>query len=218
MIQAGRWPIETIGITGIYAFAVITAVVLWLQIREIFSRRSVESLSTTWIIYFCAMFASGLIYSVTYHRQPILINNIMLTSLHLGIAYGIYRFRGFSKFDWWFIAGLSLALVAMYFSPHQDIWFFAFAPGGVAALLKETYLLQRGHTPGVLNPWMIVVGVVSNGFWTAYALTVHDWALSYICPANLVIWSIMLTIWLGYRRKSVIAAEPIAAAGMVAEP
>src|SRR5690349_564884 len=113
MVKALDLPIETIGINGIYGFTVIMAIVLWKQIRDIFSRRSVQSLSTTWIIYFCAMFASGLIYAVTYHRQPMLINNIMLTSLHLVIAYGIYRFRGFSKFDWYLIAGLTLALVAM---------------------------------------------------------------------------------------------------------
>jgi uncharacterized protein with PQ loop repeat len=209
------WPIEAIGLSGIYAFTVIMAGVLLLQIHDIFTRRSVKSLSTTWIIYFCAMFISGLFYAVSYDRQPVLINNIMLTSLHLVIAYGIFRFRGFSTNDWLLVAVLTVALVMMALSKRQDVWFFAFAPGGVIALLRQAHHVYRERSTGVLNPWFILAGVLSNGFWSVYAFTIHDWTLSLICPANLIVWAILLALWFKYRR---LPAHVLTATRGIVEP
>ncbi len=195
-------PIEAIGVGGIYFFTVMMGLAFVAQIREIFRRRSVQTISSSWIIYFSAMFMSGIIYGLTYHRQPVLINNLTLAAAHAVIALGIFRYRGFSRRDWWFIGGLAAALGIMAFSRRQDIWFIAFFPGGVLAILKQSSQIWIERKVGVLNPWLLASFVVSNIFWTAYALVANDWTLQIICPTNLVACSILFGSWWRFRRPS----------------
>lgn len=197
------WPIETIGVWGIYAFTLIMGVTLTQQIYYVFTKKSVAALSTTWIVYFAAMFLSGVIYGAAAQRIPLLINNLMLAVTHLVLVAAILRYRGFNRHEWLLVSVLLIALILMFFSSRPDRWFVAFAPGGILAILKQAWTIRVEKRIGVLSPWLLASYVLANIFWTMYALAGHDWTLHFISPSNLVACGVLFGTWCWYRPRTV---------------
>lgn len=198
-------PVETIGIWGIYAFTLIMGGTLTLQIAEVFSKKSVAALSTTWIVYFAAMFLSGVIYGIDSRNTPLYINNLVLAATHILLVAGIIRYRGLSTRERWFTGSLLLALIIMILNQHKDRFFFAFAPVGVLAILKQAWTIHTERRTGVLSPWLLASYVLANIFWTMYALAGSDWTLHIISPTNLIACSVLFATWWRYRPAEVLA-------------
>lgn len=186
---------KVIGVWGIRVFLVVMVIALGIQIWDIIKRQSVKSISTYWIVYFAAMFLSGVIYGAAYYNTDLLINNAVLAVLHIVIVVAILKFRGFNRQEWLFTATLVLALGLMLVSDRRDYWFFGFAPGGVLALLKQAHQIGSNRNVGVVDVRLLIAYVLTNVFWTAYAFAIHDWTLQIICPANLVACAILLATW-----------------------
>lgn len=193
---------EQIGIWGIYAFTLIMGVTLTIQIAHIFTQEKVTALSTTWIVYFSAMFLSGVIYGTTSQNTPLLINNLMLSVTHLILVGAILRYRGFSTKEWIMAAALMFLLLCMIGSQHQDRWFIAFAPGGILAIGKQAWTIAAERRVGIVSPWLLGSYVLANIFWTLYALAGTEWTLRLISPSNLVACTVLFGTWLHYRRKT----------------
>lgn len=194
--------IKNIGVSGIYFFTVIMAIVLIVQIIDIFNRRSVKTLSSFWIIYSFGAFISGIIYSLSHDLQPVLVNNLTLTVMYGVMTAALFHYRGLSRRDWLLAGGLGLALGLMAASRFQSGWYLAFSLGGSLASTIQLAQLWTERNVGVLSPWMIGLFTVSNVFWSAYGFAVHDLTLSIIGPLNFVIWAIMFASWLKFWRLS----------------
>lgn len=194
-------PSETVVISGIVLFSLLTSLALVQQAHRIWTKRSGESLSVTWIVYFIAMFCAGALYGWSHHDPVILLNNALFVGLHLPIAAGLWRFKGFTVNEKIFALGLSVPLILMFNSGlmEQRWWFLAFAFGGAGSLiLQMVEMWKRGHI-GVVDPRLLVVYLLSNVFWTGYAFCGSDPALQIICPLNLTLFTIMVSLWLKLR-------------------
>lgn len=196
----------TVAQMGIYLMTVIIVITLGLQIRGIFIRKSVASLSTWWIVYLAAMFMSGIIYGATAGDQEIFLNNIVLAFLHGVVALAILKYRGFRRSETWFTIGLLLSLLLMFISRHNrlslDRWFLVFFPGGIILTMVQVRAIWTARNVGVVDARLLAAYVLSNVFWTIKALTGDNWTLYVICPANLVASSILLMTWLAFRPQT----------------
>lgn len=191
-------PSETIAISGITLFSLLTSLALIQQTRRIWAERSGQSLSVVWIVYFIVMFASGAVYGWTTKDQVLLLNNVLFSALHLPVAYGLWKYKGFSKAERWFGVLLLLPLSLMVLSPpeSQRWWFMAFAFGGIAALIRQTLEMWKQGGVGVVDPRLLIIYLLSNAFWTDYAFLSDELALKLICPLNLSIFIVMVGLWL----------------------
>lgn len=196
--------ISTITMIGIYGFTIGFMVTIGRQIARIFATRSVETLSTTWIVYFAAMFSASVKYGVDKQDVPLWTSNAVMAILHYGLVAGILKYRGFNRGDWILTAALLLAIRWMWITPeaYREWWFVGFCLGGVLAILKQARTIYTENKTGVVERPLLIAYVVSNVFWTVYALTGPKWTLKLISPSNLIACSVLLAIWILVRRRA----------------
>lgn len=206
-MQLPPWNAEMIGVWGIYAFTAVEAVVLRNQILKIWRERSGASIPVGNTMFVVALCCSAVIYGLTHNRPPIAINGFVV-GLGFGIiAVGLWCFKGFQRWEWWFGGLLVLSLFGMLLTGHHDRWYCGYSILSAATLILQPWEIWHNKSTGVVNIGLLLAFEASNIFWLIYGYTVRDWVLMLTSPIFTVIISFTILLWWIYRPQTTAKAQ-----------
>ncbi len=196
------WNAETIGIWGCNLFTIVEGFGLASQIRTVWQKRSGESVSVGMMLFLSTLCASAIIYGRTFHRPPIVFNGIVLGIGFLVLLFGLWKFKGYERWERWFGLSLLASVALMLFTGHYDRWYFLYSAGSAVALTLQPWEIWRKRSAGVVDIRLLALFFFSNTFWVIYGYAVHDWVLKILCPTYVAIIGVTIVLWWIYRPRS----------------
>ena len=127
------WNVLTFGFIGALVFAFVEAWGLWEQNKEVWRQRSGQSLSVTWVIYGAFLMVSGALYGTSTGSIALVAAGTLVGLMHIPVLIGLYKFKGYTRWNHALLLFLFVALWFMRESPHKDWFFLAFSFGSVGA-------------------------------------------------------------------------------------
>lgn len=197
-----HWNAETVGVWGCNLFTVVEGFGLFFQIRQIWKKRSGESVSVGMMLFLTTLCVSSIVYGLTYHRRPIVFNGTVLGIGFSAVAVGLWRFKGYRPWERWFGLGLVASLAAMFITGHFDRWYFLYSAGSAAALALQPLEIWRKRSSGVVDIRLLLLFFTSNTFWVIYAFAVRDWVLMSLCPIYVLTLGLAIALWWKFRQRS----------------
>jgi hypothetical protein len=194
-----HWDAETIGIWGCNFFTVVEGLGIVSQIRAIWKRRSGESVSVGAMLFLCAVSLASITYGMTYGRLPLVVNGITLGIGFGVITIGLWKFKRIRRLEKWFGISLAVTLLLMLVSNHYDVWYFLYSICAAAMLVLQPWEIWRNRNAGVVDIRLLAVFFTSSIFWVVYGFAVSDWVLMILCPTNVAILGLAITLWWIYR-------------------
>lgn len=201
-LQTLGWNVLTFGFIGTLVFALVEAWGLWKQNKEIWRQKSGQSLSVTWVMYGAFLLMAGALYGTSIGSIALMAAGTLIGLMHLPVLVGLYKFKGYTRWNHALLISLFVALWFMRESPHQDWFFLAFSFGSIASSVMQPYEIWRNKDAGVVAIQFVLAFLASTVFWVIYAFAIGDWVLMIISPAYLVILTATLCLWAKYRNST----------------
>src|SRR3989339_183294 len=155
----------TISAIIIVIFSILESWGIYKQNKKIWDKKSGESVSVAWFIYFMFMLFSYFVYGIFTKEAAIIING--LASLFVvPIVVGLWRFKGFSKIDFFVFLLCVLGFVVMLIFPFKRIMFLLFSFGSILALIAQLVEMHKTKAVGVIEIKLIQV------YFTGYNIIV----------------------------------------------
>src|SRR3989339_685777 len=150
----------TISAIIIVIFSILESWGIYKQNKKIWDKKSGESVSVAWFIFF-----SDFVYCIFSKEAAIIING--LASLFVvPIVVGLWRFKGFSKIDFFVFLLCVLGFVVMLIFPFKKIMFLLFSFGSILALIAQLVEMHKTKAVGVIEIKLIQV------YFTGYNIIV----------------------------------------------
>ena len=176
------------------------------NIATIRKNRSGESLSTTFFIYAGCYFFMFMVYGITKHSIAMAFNGF------IGIPYAfilvsLYRFKGFTRKDWIFLALFSLMTPTVYLlnAKARDIFTLIGLFGILVPLTGQVREMYRTKIPGSVEPKFIFTFMLSNVFWFIYGITTNNWIFVVFNPISLALLTTALVLYLKYKKRAALS-------------
>src|SRR3989339_528419 len=181
----------TISAIIIVIFSILESWGIYKQNKKIWDKKSGESVSVAWFIYFMFMLFSYFVYGIFTKEAAIIING--LASLFVvPIVVGLWRFKGFSKIDFFVFLLCVLGFVVMLIFPFKKIMFLLFSFGSILALIAQLVEMHKTKAVGVIEIKLIRVYLVSTAVFVVYSIFVNDWPLLIISVLSFILLVIIL--------------------------
>src|SRR3989339_375915 len=134
---------------------------------------------------------SYFVYGIFTKEAAIIING--LASLFVvPIVVGLWRFKGFSKIDFFVFLLCVLGFVVMLIFPFKKIMFLLFSFGSILALIAQLVEMHKTKAVGVIEIKLIRVYLVSTAVFVVYSIFVNDWPLLIISVLSFILLVIIL--------------------------
>lgn len=200
--QNWGWNMMAVSVVGTVIFTLVVARGLWRQNKNVWSKRSGESLSVVWFAYFTGMFSSAILYGIHQSSATIVFNCAILLVMHFPILRGLWRFKVWSLSEkiqttvYVFVMPIAMAII-----PNKEATFVVFSLGMIYSASTQPWEMWRNRSAGVVDAQFIVCQIVSTMFWGIFAFTTGAIALMILNPALFVLFSATLYFWYLYRAQ-----------------
>lgn len=191
----------TIGAWGINFFTIAEGLGLWAQVRTIWRKRSGASVSVGSNLFLTGLCLASIIYGQSAQRPPITINGLVLA---IGLAItcvGLWRFKGYQRWEKYFAAFLATLLCLMLVTGHHAQWYFVFQLGGIISLVLQPWEIWHNKSAGAVDVRTNLIFLSGTLFWVIYGYAVKDWVLMTVCPGYLLIQISIVVLWWIYRPR-----------------
>lgn len=195
------WSWLTIGALGAFIILVPELLALGSQIHKIWSERSVESLSTSWVSYTACFMGACIPYGLEKASAAIVVSAACFGIMHLPLLWGIRKFRGFREEEVRDTCIFFLMIPAM--AQPLEVTYLLFSLGLIYAYWLQLATLMREKRPGVLDPKLFLIYLLAFGFWAIYGFAINALALMILNPVMFALCGAILWLWFKYRRNQV---------------
>ncbi len=205
--QNWGWNAVVVGSFGAIIFTFIEGWGLWKQNQAIWRGKSGESVSVSWFSYFLFALAAFFFYGIHIHGIAAMFNGVALTLVHIPILLGLWKYKGFAKWEKVQFFCLALMVPAMAFLPWKNEVFTIVSVGIIYSLATQPLELWKTKKTGAVEIKLLVVYTLSTAFWVIYAFAINEWVLEILTSVNLFLLGLATLLWFKYR-----AREPVRAA------
>lgn len=199
-IQQFGWNAITISAIATMIFSVGEAWGIYKQNKKVWKKESGLSISISWFIYFMFMLASFFVYGFITHKIAIMFNGLVFIFV-IPLVVGLWKFKGFTIFDYLIFAITLFALLIMIFLPIKPLMFLLFSLGSIACLTMQPIEMWKTKKVGAVEIRLIWVYFMSTCFWIIYAFFVWDLLLLWIMFASLIVLSFILFFYYLFKKE-----------------
>ncbi len=196
--QNWGWNALTIGSLGTIVFTFVQGWGLWKQKQAIWNAESGESVSVSWFSYFTFFFIAFLFYGIHIASVAVIMNGL-LAILHVPILVGLWRFKGFTRYEKIQLVPFAGMVPAMALLPWKDELFLIFSFGTLYSLGTQPWELWKTKKTGVVEIRLVGVYFLATFFWVIYSFAVGEWVLRITTPTSLILLGLTSVLWFKYR-------------------
>lgn len=203
-IEWQQWGMNilTVSSTGAIILALFQAWSFTRQGMAIWRERSGDSVSVKMFVYLLFYLISFVIYGISMKKITMIINGLLFIPV-ISIVAGLIRFKPFTRIERYCLPLFSTMPIAMFFAPYKQALFFCMLVGLLIAFSCPPLEIWRNKDAGVVEIRVVVASMVTNLFWTIYALRVWDVPLIIFNPLSFFLMVTTLCLWRKYQRKPV---------------
>jgi hypothetical protein len=185
---------------GVMSLSTYWAIVQIKQGLKIHKEEKVDSISVVWMMFFFFLCPLYLSHGVMNDLWAMVYHGSVRGLTYIPILWGIWKFRGYRKFEFALGGLLIVALIMHWFVPWEKPYFFIFALAGPFATSLQPLAIYRQKTLGVFEPHVILAMLCANLFWHLFSIYFQDWPLFVLCLFYYIpiVWLIQL--WFKYRK------------------
>ena len=196
------WNAVTVSFLGTILFMFIRAWGYWHQVRKIWTRRSGLSVPVTNYTYMTIAAAAVCIYGWRISSLALMINGLVTILFRVPVVVGLWRFKGFGRWEKILSAGFLAALVVLVALPMPPQILMVFTAGGIFVALLQPYEIWRNRDAGAVEIRLLIVGLGNSLFWLVYSFAIGDPVLRLLNPALTLIAAMNIALWFRYRRPA----------------
>jgi uncharacterized protein with PQ loop repeat len=155
-------------------FGILGSWGLYKQARMIWSNKSAQSVSGTWVITFLAMFAAFLIYGVQQGSFPMKFQGWLRVAFSLPVTLGFFIYGITNKKHWALVLVYALLLSVMNVKAMAPVLFTLFSFLGVWSSFVQAYTIFQNRSRGKVAVELQIIYLLAIICWLVYGFVRKD--------------------------------------------
>ena len=155
-------------------FGILGSWGLYKQARMIWSSKSAQSVSGTWVITFLAMFAAFLIYGVQQGSFPMKFQGWLRVAFSLPVTLGFFTYGITNKKHWALVLVYTLLLSVMSIKAMAPLLFTLFSFLGVWSSFVQAYTIFQKRSRGKVAVELQIIYLLAIICWLVYGFARKD--------------------------------------------
>ncbi len=195
------WNVMTVSFLGTVIFSLVRAWGYWLQTRTIWIQRSGLSVPVTNYTYMTIGAAAVAVYGVRIGSWALIINGLLTILFRVPILIGLWKFKGFGRWEKLASLGFMAALAGLILIPVKAEMLLAFSVGGILVAVLQPYEIWRNRDAGAVEIRLLFVGLANSTFWIAYGFAIADPVLRLTYPIFFLITLATIILWFRFKKR-----------------
>lgn len=179
-------------------FGILGSWGLYRQASAIWSNKSAQSVSGTWVITFLAMFTAFLIYGSQQGSFPMKFQGWLRVAFSLPVTIGFLYYGNKSKKDWVLLCAYAILLSGMSFKALSPLLFTTFSFLGVWSSFVQAYTIKQNRSRGKVAVELQLIYLLAIICWLVYSIVRKDVPLIAVSVGFTLSYSSTIIMWFRY--------------------
>lgn len=179
-------------------FGIIGSWGLYRQARMIWSNKSAQSVSGTWVITFLAMFAAFLIYGAQQGSFPMQVQGWLRVAFSLPVTIGFFIYGITSKKHWALVLAYVILLSAMSVKAMSPWLFTVFSFLGVWSSFVQAHMISHNRSRGKVAVELQMIYLAAIICWVVYGFARNDIPLIIVSVGFTLSYLSTIIMWYKY--------------------
>ena len=204
-VEYQNWGYNALTFSAIGTF-LFTFLQMWSfgqQAKLVWVSRSGESVSVKMFSYWFFYWIAFSLYGVAGKSIAIAFNGLMFLAT-APILLGLYKFKGFTRWEKISFSVFSLIPALMFYCPkaQKPTLLLVLLMGVLFSITLQPYEIWQKKSAGSVEPKLLVVFALTSIFWFAYGIVIRDMPLIVFNPLAIVVLLITLGLWWKYKDRA----------------
>lgn len=198
------WDNKIVVVLIIFVTSILIIWGLWKQHKKIREKESGQSVSILRFSSVFFLFTATFLYGLT---KETAVERVFLISIGLSraiflafILWDLWKFKGFTKVEWYVQAALLTVLVAMILAPERDGFLVFFQGVSLAGFIVQPYEIWWYEKSGAVEIKLLYINLLSSLFWCAYGFLFKDLPYMIMSPLFFIVIFVTIILWYKYRK------------------